>query len=714
MCYSVLKEVKRIWDNVNPEICIIERKTACDKLVKEWENAKSCAKKKGMAGRDSQQFIQKLDRLFDMAKCKCRIYECAEQSCPGCRYNAHVVCKCPRDHKIPLIELQFMLSQRNKVGERGTMQISNVDKHEAVRYATKLKRRQSREKTEQANKNIDENPHNIHQDYFDQDEIIEDPDDQNDLDVIYATSSTENVLDVTRVGAAAVRYNVSTRATAAICTATLAAAKDAGLLKEDADILIDRNKIIRAKSRVMRQTGRGDELTLREANIQCIFFDGRIDKTKIMNEENGKFYPAERKEDHYSLCSEPGGKYLTHLTVDTDERMGRKPADHLATLIYDWIVEYGISKSLIAVGADSTNLNTGHKGGVIHFLENKLERRLIWLICALHTNELPLRHLMLTLDGKTTSNVAFSGPVGKIVHNVTNFRVKDRIPKLNVKIELIELGEEVIKSLSNDQKYLYEITCAIKNGVFPEDLKNRAIGAHHHARWLNLANRLCRAWCSENSLPRDAAQNLKLLVEFIVGVYSPLWFEIKVKHSWIDGPYHILKQLQLVKLQPKKVQDIVLPYLDSSAWNAHSENLLQTLLCSSDSGDRRFAVDTICKLRGSSEFGDISVRERINPKLNRYATKLVDLIDWSYDIHEPLLTCSMSKNDLSKLKVAPMVVDDFPVHGQAIERCVKEVTRASATVFGQESRDGFIKATLAHRNILPVNTSKKDLIKMAQ
>ena len=117
---------------------------------------------------------------------------------------------------------------------------------------------------------------------------------------------------------------------------------------------------------------------------------------------------------------------------------------------------------------------------------------------------------------------------------------------------------------------------------------------------------------------------------------------------------------------------------------------------------------------GSSELGNISVRDRKNPKLNTYATKLVDIIDWSYDIHEPLLTCSMSKNDLSKLKVAPMVVDDFPVHGQAIERCVKEVTRASATVFGQESRDGFIKATLAHRNILPVNTSKKDLIKMAQ
>ena len=85
--------------------------------------------------------------------------------------------------------------------------------------------------------------------------------------------------------------------------------------------------------------------------------------------------------------------------------------------------------------------------------------------------------------------------------------------------------------------------------------------------------------------------------------------------------------MQLVCLKPKKVQNNVLPYVGSSAWNAHSENLLQTLLCSSNSGDRRFSVETICKLCGSSEFGDISVRYRKNPKLNTYATKLVDLID---------------------------------------------------------------------------------------
>ena len=46
MCVSVFKEVKSIWDKVNPEICIIGPKSACDKLVKEWENAKSCAQKR--------------------------------------------------------------------------------------------------------------------------------------------------------------------------------------------------------------------------------------------------------------------------------------------------------------------------------------------------------------------------------------------------------------------------------------------------------------------------------------------------------------------------------------------------------------------------------------------------------------------------------------------------------------------------------------------
>ena len=79
-----------------------------------------------------------------------------------------------------------------------------------------------------------------------------------------------------------------------------------------------------------------------------------------------------------------------------------------------------------------------------------------------------------------------------------------------------------------------------------------------------------------------------------------------------------------------------MPYVQSSSWNAHSENFLQTLLYSSNSDDRKFAIKTICKHRGAAIFGNTSIRIRRNLTLNTDATTLVNLIDWSSDVHEPL------------------------------------------------------------------------------
>ena len=56
-----------------------------------------------------------------------------------------------------------------------------------------------------------------------------------------------------------------------------------------------------------------------------------------------------------------------------------------------------------------------------------------------------------------------------------------------------------------------------------------------------------------------------------------------------------------------------------------------------------------------------------------------------------------------------MSVPNFPLHGQNIERCVQAVTRASVSVYGEERRDGYIKATIAHRELLNNNDSKTDL-----
>ena len=58
---------------------------------------------------------------------------------------------------------------------------------------------------------------------------------------------------------------------------------------------------------------------------------------------------------------------------------------------------------------------------------------------------------------------------------------------------------------------------------------------------------------------------LEKIVTYIVSVYCPMWFSIKVKHSWLEGPRHILTELSLFKLQSKEVQAIITPTLRLSA-----------------------------------------------------------------------------------------------------------------------------------------------------
>ena len=78
---------------------------------------------------------------------------------------------------------------------------------------------------------------------------------------------------------------------------------------------------------------------------------------------------------------------------------------------------------------------------------------------------------------------------------------------------------------------MYQITCAIRDGLFPAELIERKIGAHSDARLLNLANRLFGILCPENPLEAEFMAKSKIIVQFVVDVYSPMWFAIKVKNS---------------------------------------------------------------------------------------------------------------------------------------------------------------------------------------
>ena len=66
-----------------------------------------------------------------------------------------------------------------------------------------------------------------------------------------------------------------------------------------------------------------------------------------------------------------------------------------------------------------------------------------------------------------------------------------------------------------------------------------------------------------------------------------MWFKIKVKHSWLEGPRHILTELGLVQTQEMQVileylhgTSTVVSPLDCDDWATWNQEVLGSLQCS--------------------------------------------------------------------------------------------------------------------------------------
>ena len=62
--------------------------------------------------------------------------------------------------------------------------------------------------------------------------------------------------------------------------------------------------------------------------------------------------------------------------------------------------------------------------------------------------------------------------------------------------------------------------------------------------------------------------------------------------------------------------DITWKYVQRSAWNEFSEAILQSMLCSNDEAERKWALDKIFTIRGDGDIlGDTGVRYRRTPMI---------------------------------------------------------------------------------------------------
>ena len=514
---------------------------------------------------------------------------------------------------------------------------------------------------------------------------------------------------------ASIRFGVSQRATAAITSGFLQDLVTAGYLtKKDMNHLTcGPKKIYRAKQNMMTSIQVSEEAKVLNDDIKGIFFDGRDDTTKTLtlNEETNRYYHSTISEEHYTITQEPEGKYLHHFSPNDFKSSSKggipKPAKRIALGLYDWLESHNADKSLQVIGGDSTNTITGWQGGAIAHLEKLIEQKCMWTICMIHLNELPLRHLIENLDGKTCSADKFKGEIGKLLPKVDQFPINYNFKALPDEDDLIDLPDHIVKSLSTDQQNCYCLVKAIKTGILPKELALKKCGPINHSRWLTTAQAILMLWVRDHKLQGETLRKFELIVKFVIQSYFKLYFDIKVRNSMVEGPNHILTALRIFKKQPNEVQNVIKDTISRGAYHAHSENVLLALLCSSVQEERVFAIEKILSIRGPFELGNTSPRDRITPHLNFEATSLSDLILWDKTTsYEPIFTCKMNKNTLKSFKDSPMEVPHFPIHTQSTERAVQHVSKACMMVYGQDKRDAFIKGMIAHREMYPVIKSK--------
>ena len=113
---------------------IIHEKTIFKKLKYLWKSAVDFSNGRGKKA-EKERFSLKLDKLVDILLCKCKLILCSEYKCDsGCMEKIHIKCKCKREEKIPIVELQFIYSQRTKIGSFGTFHIGSADRKESKKF----------------------------------------------------------------------------------------------------------------------------------------------------------------------------------------------------------------------------------------------------------------------------------------------------------------------------------------------------------------------------------------------------------------------------------------------------------------------------------------------------------------------------------------------------------------------------------------------------
>lgn len=680
---QVCRKLEQIWKKAS--IPVSSTNNIVFMILKLHERCEKIKKSSGSNTKNAKSFKASVEKfkfdivnsLFDICSCKCSNLE---------------NCLCVATRKVPKLEHEFLTDQRNL----RAMIIGGVDLKESIKVDKRNKRNEKSKQSyfkrvcqttntsdlsHENTLNSDSSSESVNSDSSDESlvasKIVPKKKKLESQSVIVKQSLPEHLPSFSR---ACDRRAISNRAGAQLASALL---QDLNVVTPDNHTaVIDKSKVFRERLKYRKNI-----VSTRTTEIIALYFDGRKDETITKEIVRGKSVRKTVQEEHISLVEEPGSTYFGHVTPKSGS------GKDIVASILNHMKEACIDKKTIkALGCDGTATNTGVSNGAIVIFERALKQPVQVVVCMLHLNELPLRKVFIMLDGPTSGPTSFSGPIGKSLTHCQD------LPVINfVRID-VSFPEVDSKDLSTDQKYLWDICHAVQKGECSPELASRNPGNVSHARWLTMANRILRLYISTI----DPTTQLKSLAEFVMKVYATSWFTIKCKSKIIYASKHFFKIVQSIKYLENDLKVAVQSSLQRNAFMAHPEHILLGMLFDPRPHIRVLASKRIEKARQTQLRVDRVFKP---PLVNFDADDYIDLIDWnSTTVTEPPLTSKLSKEEIESIVQSgssDRLEFTIPLHTQAVERIVKEVTSASKHVCGAHERDGFIRSRLLDRKYLP-------------
>ena len=632
--------------------------------------------------------------LLDLSPCRCYAKTLLDQW-------QNVECQCPLLRKIP--DVEFYIDQRDLVRK---FAIGAGPSHKANKRQAELEEKEElkQKKAQQAQSRLDkyqkEKSASINQDTYDSDrsddhsEMEINPINTNDTDYAPAEKKARKKRCIFSTARRTHhRYRHSENSSVACINSVLVDLKKHMLetgenfLDIVDDLMVDRTSIRNwNKSDRVNYIAQHSETN---TNLECIKFDGKISKTLISPN-------VFKKQDNITIISEPGGKYLDHISPEN----GTAPA--IVKDLVPVIKATNSEKSMKAIGADGTAVNTGHLGGVIKLLEDALGFSLQWVICLLHCNELQMKALIKFLDGETSSGNTWKGEVMMEVmacqtdgfrQVITYKKIKGKVPK--------DLPEEFVKGLSSEQEYFYLICLAVQSGEFPESLKNRKHGNIHQARWVNTTSGILLLYCT-TARPSDT---LKRLSKIIVNVYAPNFFQIKTNwHVSKAAPTFYFMYDMARKCCNTNELEVYKKSLEINCYSIHPESILLAMVFDDDLAVRKKAIkDYILKCDKNEK------RNFRKPSINWKARSYMDLVDFKDNpVSMPPLLRDISLEEFEDcyLLGTDLSIPAIQHHSQNCERAVADTSAAVESAIGHENQKALIIETNKSRQEIPTRSTK--------